>query len=106
MLMKRARIALLAGLVLASAPVALRAFEDKAPAEKAPEKIVPAPVAAAPVAAVPAGACGGCGTQVVMVKEWVPEQYQTTRTTYRTEWKEEAYTAYRTETVQETRTRN
>src|SRR5262249_26125298 len=32
-------------------------------------------------------------------------QYETTRTTYRTEWREEKYTAYRTECVPETRTR-
>src|SRR5207248_7195525 len=37
--------------------------------------------------------------------EWVPETYQTTRTTYRVECKEEAYTAFRCECVPETRTR-
>ena len=111
MLMKRARIALLAGLVLASAPVALRAFEDKAPADKkAPEKVA-APAAAAPVVAAPAscGGCAataGCGTRTVYVNEWVPENYQTTRTTYKTEWRDEVYTSHKTEYVQETRTRN
>lgn len=44
------------------------------------------------------------GHRTVCVKEWVPEQYETTRTTYKTEWKEEKYTAYRTECVPEKRT--
>ncbi len=54
-----------------------------------------------------AGGSADCGPayRTVHVQEWVPEQYQTTRTTYRTEWKEETYTAHRTETVPETRTR-
>jgi hypothetical protein len=106
MFMKRARIALLAGLVLASAPVALRAFEDKAPADKGKEP-APAPKEAPKVESTAMPGCGGgTGTRIVYVNEWVPEQYQTTRTTYRTEYREEAYTAYRTENVQETRTRN
>jgi hypothetical protein len=102
MLTKRARIALLAGLVLASAPVALRAFEDKAPADKGKE---PAP---APKAVVESTAAPGCGasTRICYVTEWVPETYQCQRTTYKREWREEAYTAYKTEYVQETRTRN
>src|SRR4051794_24071116 len=107
MFMKRARIALLAGLVLASAPVALRAFEDKAPAEKKDKEPAPAPKEAPNPGVVSSAAGPGCGgTHLVYVNEWVPEQYQTTRTAYRTECREEAYTAYRTEHVQETRTRN
>src|SRR5205085_3024587 len=39
-------------------------------------------------------------------KEWVPEQYQCTRTVNKTECRTEAYTAYRCETVQETRQSN
>jgi len=103
MLMKRARIVLLAGLVLASAPVALRAFEDKAPDDKKPEKLAD-PKDKGAVVAVPGPGCGS-STQTVYVNEWVPEQYETTRTTYKTEWREEAYTAYKTEYVKENRTR-
>ncbi len=108
MLMKRARIALLAGLVLASAPVALRAFEDKAPADdkKAPEKLVAPKDEGKPVVAAPASGCGGCGTTTVWVDTYVPEHYQTTRTTYKVEWREEAYTAYKTEYVQEQHVKN
>src|SRR5439155_9388024 len=103
MLMKRARIALLAGLVLASAPVALRAFEDKAPADdkKAPEKVAEPKPVPGPIAPVPGPGCGGCGTHTVYVNEWVPEQYTTCRTTYKTECRQENYTAYRTEYVKE-----
>lgn len=36
--------------------------------------------------------------------QWVPQPYQCTRTAYRTECKQETYTAYRCETVPETRT--
>ena len=43
--------------------------------------------------------------RTVRVKEWVPEKYETTRTVYRTEQRQENYTAYRCETVQEQRTR-
>jgi len=61
------------------------------------------------VAAYPARAddCGSpCPSPcMVRVKEWVPEQYQATRTCYRTECHEEKYTAYRCECVPETRTR-
>ena len=44
-------------------------------------------------------------TQTVCVTEWVKENYTTTRTVNRTECVQEAYTAYRTECVPETRTR-
>jgi hypothetical protein len=44
-------------------------------------------------------------TRTVTCIEYVPEQYQTTRTTYKTECRQEAYTAYRCEMVPETRTR-
>jgi len=107
MLMKRTRVALLAGLVLASAPVALRAFEDKAPADKAaPEKVAEPKDKGtpAPVTATPGPGCGGCGPTTCYVNEWVPEYYTTTRTTYKTEWREECYTAYKTEYVKEMRT--
>jgi hypothetical protein len=43
--------------------------------------------------------------RTVRVKEWVPEKYETTRTVYHTEQRQENYTAYRCETVQEQRTR-
>src|SRR5205807_4292373 len=37
--------------------------------------------------------------------EWVPEKYETTRTVYHMEQKQENYTSYRCENVQEERTR-
>src|SRR5262249_39190104 len=43
--------------------------------------------------------------RTVCVTEWVPQPYQCTRTSYRTECKQETYTAYRCEYVPETRTR-
>jgi len=52
----------------------------------------------------------GCSTPCapatckVTCVEWVPEQYQTTRTTYKTECRQETYTACRTEYRQEQRT--
>src|SRR5262249_11280913 len=52
--------------------------------------------------------CGApCAPQyrTVCVKEWVPEQYQATRTVYKHECRTETYTAYRCESVPETRTR-
>jgi hypothetical protein len=41
----------------------------------------------------------------VCVNEWLPEQYQCTRTSYRTECRTEAYTAFRCECVPEVRQR-
>src|SRR5580658_6472040 len=46
-----------------------------------------------------------CCTKKICVTEYVPEHYQATRTVYKTEWKEEAYTSYKTECVPEVRTR-
>jgi len=59
---------------------------------------------------------GGCGgstslaaptatavTTSMLVDEWVPEQFQTTRTVLRAEVRQEAYTAYKTECVSEYR---
>jgi hypothetical protein len=43
--------------------------------------------------------------RTVTVTEWVPEQYESCRTVYKTEYVNETYTAYRTECVPETRTR-
>jgi hypothetical protein len=43
--------------------------------------------------------------RTITVNEWVPEQYQATRTVYKQESHQECYTAYRCETVPETRTR-
>jgi hypothetical protein len=42
--------------------------------------------------------------KTVTVKEWVPEQYEATRTVYKTEYVQEKYTAYREECIPETRT--
>jgi hypothetical protein len=44
-------------------------------------------------------------TRKVMVTQWVPQNYETTRTVYKTEWKDEKYTAYKCELVPEERTR-
>jgi hypothetical protein len=82
MIRQQVRMAMLAG-VLAAATSAARA--DHAPA-------------AAPAPCAPA-------YRTVCVKEWVPETYPCTRTVYKTEYKHEAYTAYKTECVPETRTR-
>jgi len=41
----------------------------------------------------------------VCVTQYVPQNYETTRTTYRTEWKEEKFTAVRCEMATEQRTR-
>jgi hypothetical protein len=49
--------------------------------------------------------CGSPCTRTITVTEWVPENYETTRTSYKTEQVQEKYTAYRTECVPETRTR-
>jgi hypothetical protein len=56
-------------------------------------------------AALPARAddCAAPATRTVCCTEWVPETYQGTRTVYKTECKEEKYTAYRCECVPETR---
>jgi len=60
------------------------------------------------------GDCGGCGEsgnpcgpvfKTVAVTEWVPENYETTRTVLKTVCATETYTAYRTECVPETRQR-
>src|SRR5262245_19757528 len=54
--------------------------------------------------AAPAAPCAP-QYRTVTVQEWVPQQYQATRTVYKTECKTETYTAYRTECVPEQRTR-
>jgi hypothetical protein len=83
MLWQRVRTVLLAGGVAALAAASARAEDGCAPA----------PCAPAPQ------------FRTVTVKEWVPEQYPTTRTVYKTECRTETVTAYRCETVPETRTR-
>lgn len=57
--------------------------------------------AAAPARAGDCCAPAPCATRTVCCTEWVPEQYQTTRTTYKTEYRQEAYTAYKCETYSE-----
>ena len=62
-----------------------------------------APVAGGPVVSSAAGAgCAGA-MNTVTAYEQVPETYTATRTVYKTQYVNEAYTAYRTETVPETR---
>src|SRR5262249_33176799 len=59
-----------------------------------------------PIAPTPApGSAASPCTRTITVYERVPEYYETTRTTYRTEQVQETYTAYRHECVPETRTR-
>ncbi len=81
MLRQLVRTALLAGVLASTATVTARA-EDHAPAAPCPPQY-----------------------RTVCVTEWVSEPYQCTRTSYRTECKQETYTAYRCESVPETRTR-
>jgi hypothetical protein len=81
MLWQHVRTVLLAGGVSALAATSARAGDDCAPAPCAPQY------------------------RTVCVKEWVPEQYASTRTVYKTEYRTETFTAYRCETVPETRTR-
>jgi len=75
------RCALLAGVLSAAAVLPARADDAAAPAPCAP------------------------AYRTVCVSEWVPEQYQCTRTVYKTECRTETYTAYKCECVPETRTR-
>lgn len=66
--------------------------------------------------------CGGCETascaavagcaptcevvkKKVMVTEWLPEEYEATRTVYKTDYKDEKYTAHKTDWINEERTR-
>ena len=88
MLLKPVRASFLIGLVAAAAVAPARASNhgdgDCGPSAAAP--------------AAPA-------TQTVTCTEWVPENYTTTRTAYRWECKQEAYTCYRCEYTNETRTR-
>ena len=51
-----------------------------------------------------APACAPC-TTTVCCTEWVPQHYQCTRTVYKTEYRQEAYTAYRCECYPEVCTR-
>ncbi|MBY0523936.1 MAG: hypothetical protein K2R98_11090 [Gemmataceae bacterium] len=80
MFWQRVRFALLAG-VLANVAASARAGECCQPAPCAP------------------------AYRTVCCYEWVPEQFQATRTCYKTECRQETYTAYRCECVPETRTR-
>jgi hypothetical protein len=82
----RYRLGLLVGVLALGAATSARA-DDKAPAAQA------------------APAADPC-TPMVKCIEWVPEQYTTKRTVYRTEYKQETYTAYRCESVPETKTYN
>jgi hypothetical protein len=82
MIRQQLRVALLAGGILAALSCTVRADECCKPEPCAP------------------------AFRTVTVNEWVPENYQATRTVYKTETHQEAYTAYKCETVPETRTRN
>lgn len=62
-------------------------------------------LAALPARANDCAAPAPCGSRTVCCTEWVLEKFQTTRTVYKHECKEERYTAYRCECVPENRTR-
>src|SRR6516165_3612298 len=97
MVWQHSRIALLAGAV--ASVLALSARADDQPKAAAP-------AAPAPTAAAPAGdPCAPQQFRTICVTEWVPETYQCTRTVYKTEQRQETYTAYKCECVPETRTR-
>jgi len=64
------------------------------------------PCGAAPAAAPANAAPAAPVYKTITVMERVPEQYESVRTTYKTECVQEAYTAYRYECVPETRTIN
>src|SRR5262245_16855906 len=85
MVWQRLRLGLLTGAILATAGITVRAGDGCAPA--------PCPTPCAPA------------TRKVCVKDWVPETYQCKRTVYKTVSAEEEYTAYKCESVPETRTR-
>jgi len=84
MIWHRARIALLANVILAAAAVSARA-EDGC------------------CAPAPTPACAPA-MQTICVTEWVKENYTTTRTVYRTECVPETFTAYKTVCVPQTTT--
>lgn len=83
---------LLAGALLATCPGAIRAGDCGSPG------------CGGAVAGGVAGAAG-CGYTTVWEKVYVQEPYSYTKTSYRQEQRTENYTAYRTETVPETKTR-
>jgi hypothetical protein len=86
MIWQRIRTSLLVGGLLAAAPVAARAGDGPCCGDSC----------GAPCAPV---------MRTVCVTEWVPENYVSTRTVFKTECVVEKYTAYRTECVPEARTR-
>lgn len=93
MIWQRARLALLANVVLAAAAVSARA-----------EELTPTPAAGGAVPAASADPCAPA-TQSVCVTEWVPENFTTTQTVYKTVCVPETFTAYKTECVPQTCTR-
>ncbi len=91
---QRARLALLANLVLAAAALSARA-EELNP--------VPAPAAGSAVPAV-AAPCAPA-MQSICVTEWVPQNFTTTQTVYKTVCVPQTFTAYKTVCVPQTCTR-
>lgn len=94
MIWQRARFALLASVVLAAAAVSARA-----------ENLTPVPAGGGPVASTPTGDCGAPATQSICVTEWVPQNYTSTVTVYKTVCVPETFTAYRNVCVPQTCTR-
>jgi hypothetical protein len=83
------RLALVASALVAAAALPVRAEDASKAAPAAPAAIDPCAPA----------------TRKVCCKEWVPENYQCTRTVNKVECRTETYTAYKCEWVQETRQR-
>jgi len=92
MFWQRAAFALLAGTIVIATAIPARAQE-----EMKDEKAAPAP-AAAPAAA-PAPVSDGCCYKTVCCTEWVPVKTMVERTTYKTEYKHEKCTVWKTECV-------
>jgi hypothetical protein len=117
MVWQHIRFALLAGALASTLTVCVRADEFQTTDDKKDTKLtddkkdgkvapkVEAIPAAPKEAAAPAASCCGTTTRKIMVEEWVPETYTAMRTVYRTESRQENYTAYKEECVPETRTR-
>jgi hypothetical protein len=109
MIWQQIRVAVLAGGILAATALTARA-QDSKPAAAPMPSLKPAPTAATPAPAMAAPApmasdCCGPQYRTVCVNEWVPETYEKTITVMKKECVQEKYTAYRCESVPETRQR-
>ncbi|MGH7171238.1 MAG: hypothetical protein ACRELG_13250 [Gemmataceae bacterium] len=94
MIWQRARFALLASVVLASAAVSARA-----------ENLTPVAAGGGSVASAPVGNPCAPATQSIRVTEWVAQNFTSTVTVYKTVCTPETFTAYKTVCVPQTCTR-